>query len=161
MNAPLNEKEMAMPSPRKVLTFVIIFAVVAAIYAALVVWGHGVSKTSAVNEDAWWTDRQAGMIGAIVGVTVGLFGALVGMLGGLGLARRFVLGMMIVGSVAGFVLLIAGIVAFVMKQPYGVWYALLHPGFLMSILFTVLYPVAKRGYAMRELRKMQAMDAQG
>ena len=68
---------------------------------------------------------------------------------------------MILSSIVGFLLVITGITAFVMKQPYGVWYALLHPGFLMAILFTLLYPVAKRGYAMRELSKMQAMDARG
>lgn len=109
-------------------------------------------------ENAWWTDRSAGMIGGISGSVVGLVGALIGIFAGIGKCRRFVLSLMILMIVLGVICLVFGFVALFLKQPYAVYYPLLLFGFIDTLLPACLYPVARRGYEAIELRKMTAQD---
>ena len=44
------------------------------------------------SSPGWWNDRQAGLIGGIIGSGLGLLGAAIGFLGSAGRARGFVLG---------------------------------------------------------------------
>jgi len=106
----------------------------------------------------WWTDRQAGWVGAIGGSALGLLGALIGCLGGAGRARRFVIAALKAMFLIGLAALVIGIVAIVRSQPYGVYYPLLMMGGLLTILPLGLLRGVRKRYEQIELRRMQAMD---
>jgi hypothetical protein len=108
--------------------------------------------------DAWWGEREAGLIGGIGGSLVGLLGALVGWLGGAGRARRFVLGALWAMTALGVVSLIAGFLALAREQPYAVYYPLLLAGVLCATLGLFLRGNLSKRYAARELRRMKALD---
>lgn len=107
----------------------------------------------------WWSDEQAGWIGAIGGGALGLLGALIGCLGGAGKARRFVIAALKAMFLVGLAALVAGIVAVIQSQPYGVYYPLLLMGGLLTVLPLGLIPGVRKRYEQIELRRMQAMDA--
>jgi len=107
----------------------------------------------------WWSERQAGWIGGIGGSVIGCFGALLGTLASLGKARQFVLTMMKIFSALGVFLVLAGIVAFVQKQPYAVYYPLLLGGFICAPVFGVNLRTIKKRYEDLEVRRMASIDA--
>jgi hypothetical protein len=96
--------------------------------------------------------------GTFLGIIGGLWGALVGTLAPWGRGKTFVLGSLCVLLMAGFVCLALGIIAIVAGQPYGVWYGLLLPGVLNTIILGSLAPVALLRYRQAEMRKIQARD---
>jgi hypothetical protein len=108
---------------------------------------------------AWWTDRDAGLIGGIGGGVLGLLGGLVGTLGGCGVARRFVLPLTAVLAVLGVISLFAGVIALSLGQPYAVFYPLLLGGILVPAIMSPMFFLLRWSYQQRELRKMAAMDA--
>jgi hypothetical protein len=108
--------------------------------------------------NAWWTDRQAGLVGGIAGSVVGILGGLIGSLVGHGKARRLALGLTAMLTFFGVACLIVGLMTVAMSQPFTVYYPLLLMGLLCTVIFGVNYRVVRMGYAMRELRKMEALD---
>lgn len=56
------------------------------------------------------------------------------------------------------ILLIAGTVALIQGQPYGVWYGLGLPGFLGIAIFGALLPVLLKRYRGAEERRLVAQD---
>lgn len=110
---------------------------------------------------AWWSDRQAGLLGGIAGSVLGCVGALIGTLGGLGKARPLVMGLMVAMLVTGVVSLLTGVVALSLGQPYAVYYPLLLLGVIATGVTGPLLPTIRRRYAEIELRKMSALDAGG
>lgn len=107
---------------------------------------------------AWWTDRQAGIIGGIGGAMLGLLGTVIGILCPKGRARSFVIGTLATVTTVGAVVLVLGLWALFVKQPYGVYYPLLLTGGLAAVIFGALIPVARRRYAEIELCRMGAAD---
>lgn len=107
----------------------------------------------------WWTERDAGWIGGIVGSVCGLLGGLIGTLGGMGRARRFVMTLTTGLIGLGVASLIAGVVAVILGQPYVVYYPLLLLGGILAGVCGGILPALRRGYEQRELRRMAAMDA--
>lgn len=106
------------------------------------------------NAYAWIPGTMLGLYGA-------LLGTLMGVLGSRGKARGFVYGLHSAGFLACGALALAGVVALLSGQPYGIWYGLLFPGVLgLGILFA-LRPALRRGYEMAEERRMQAQDLGG
>lgn len=104
---------------------------------------------------------MGGLVGGIGGSLIGCLGALIGILASVGKGRRFVLTTISSLIVAGIFLVIAGVIAVAMKQPYAVWYPLLLGGAIMAFVFSVnLYPI-KRRYDDLEIRRMTSMDATG
>jgi hypothetical protein len=108
---------------------------------------------------SWWSSQQIGLIGGIGGLVIGCFGALLGCLAGMGKARNFVLTTMKIFIALGILLTIAGFVAVVSKQPYAVWYALLLPGVILTLIFSLNLPSIQRRYDELEIRRMTSIDA--
>jgi len=110
---------------------------------------------------SWWSPQQIGLIGGIGGSVIGCFGALLGLLASKGKARNFVLATMKIFIVLGILLTIAGFAAVVSSQPYAVWYALLLPGVILTLVFSLNLPSIQRRYDELEIRRMTSVDAMG
>jgi len=110
---------------------------------------------------SWWSPQQVGLIGGIGGSVIGCVGALLGLLASKGKARNFVLTSMKIFIVLGILLTIAGFVAVVLKQPYAVWYALLLPGVILTLVFSLNLPSIQRRYDELEIRRMTSIDTMG
>jgi hypothetical protein len=114
--------------------------------------------TSEVIRARWWSDRAAGLGGGIGGSAIGVMGALLGVLVARGKARRFVLGSMLTLMTVGGAALVAGVVALLRSQPFGVAYPLLLGGALLIGIFGPGYRAARRAFADNELRRIRALD---
>lgn len=110
---------------------------------------------------SWWSTEQSGLIGGIGGSVIGCFGALIGILASKGKARKFVLTSIQISIVVGILLMIAGLVALVYKQPYAVWYALLLPGVILTSVFSLNLSSLQRRYDELEIRRMTSVDTLG
>ena len=108
---------------------------------------------------AWWGDREAGILGGVLGMLLGGMGALIGFLAGRGKARGFVLSALVGTAALGVVALAIGAVAAVRSQPYVVCYPLFLFGVLSTVIPAGLFFRLRRRYEELELRKMQAQDA--
>jgi len=111
--------------------------------------------------DPWFDSQTAGMIGATIGVVLGAgFGGLGGGLGGplaaVGKAKGLVLGVFGLGLAIGVGLILTGLVALVLGQPWHVWFVFLMPGVVMSVVMGGLLPMIRAQYARAEQRKMDA-----
>jgi hypothetical protein len=109
----------------------------------------------------WWSSQQIGLIGGIGGSVIGCFGALLGLLASKGSARTFVLATMKIFIALGILLTIAGFIAVVSHQPYAVWYALLLPGVILTLVFSLTLPSIQRRYDELEIRRMTSIDTMG
>ena len=120
----------------------------------------GITTSSApAHVKSWWSDRFAGYAGGILGGAMGLEGGLIGMLGSRGRYPRLTFSLMLATVVVGVVMLIAGVVAVCLHQPYGVYYPLLLSGFLSAVVYGSLILAFRRIRQQIELRKIHAMDA--
>jgi hypothetical protein len=100
---------------------------------------------------AWIPGTALGALGAI-------FGTLGGILGPRGKAKRLVFGFIGFALAYSAAMLVAGLVALAVGQPYGVWYGLLLPGVLGLVVFGANTPVVVYAYRMAEKRRMEAQD---
>lgn len=110
---------------------------------------------------AWWSDRQAGMLGGLAGSLLGVLGALIGILAATGRARRLVMGLLkllIAVCAAG---LLLGLAALGLGQPYGVYYPLILVGVIGVAVPAGLLRSFKKRYDELELRRMSALDMTG
>jgi hypothetical protein len=109
----------------------------------------------------WWSPQQSGLIGGIGSSLIGCLGGLIGLLVSKGKARNFVLAA-VKGCIAlGILLTIAGLVAAVLKQTYDVWYALLLPGVILVLVFSLNLHSIQRRYDELEIRRMTSIDTTG
>lgn len=107
----------------------------------------------------WWDNRTGGLVGGAAGGLLGILGAAVGILGSRDKTRKFALGLTRVVMVLGNALLLVGIYALLVRQPYAVCYPLLLLGLIGSLVFMGVRKTIQRQIAQAELRKMQAMDS--
>jgi len=107
-----------------------------------------------------WFDpnRYAWIPGTAYGLAAALMGGLVGWLVPRGRARSFVLRAWFALWAAAVVLLIVGIVALAEGQPWGVWYGLILPGVIGSLVVGANSMVILKRYREVEERKMAAKD---
>ena len=114
---------------------------------------------AATQTGVGWSDRTAGIVGGIGGALIGCLGALIEWLAVRGKAQRFVVNAVRVLIGAGVASALGGLAALALRQPYGVWYALL----LLGVAVVVIFPFRLRSYHDRyrefELRRMTSMDA--
>ena len=115
--------------------------------------------------DAWWTGEQAGWIGGIggsaLGILGGVFGVVCGLLAPRGKGRLFVLGMMSTVVIIACAVVIVGLVALFLGQPYAVWYPLLLMGVLGGGIFGAMIPVIRNVYRHAEQRQLDAQALRG
>ena len=111
----------------------------------------------------WWSNSKMELVGSFLGSALGLFGALIGCLGGIlapqGKGRRFVMSLLVFSVVTGIVLLIAGLTALCLGQPYHVWYPLVMSGGICVVVVMFIFPALRRSYAQAERRRIEALDA--
>jgi hypothetical protein len=107
-----------------------------------------------------WFDvtHYAWIPGAAYGVAAGLMGGLVGWLAPRGRARSFIVRAWFALWAVALLLLAAGFVALAKGQPWGVWYALLLPGAVGTLVVGANAPVVLRAYQKVEERRLAAKD---
>ena len=110
--------------------------------------------------NAPWFDPNAWawLPGTAIGCLAGVWGSMVGILAPRGKARGLVVGGGAVLLVLALASGVAGIVAIVQRQPYGIWYGLLLPCVLCCFILPSMLPVIGRAYAEAERRRMTAED---
>jgi hypothetical protein len=111
------------------------------------------------GSSAWWSGRDAGILGAIGGSALGILGAVVGWLASAGRAKNFVLNTLKGIAWVGLGVLLLGGVAFLGGQPYEVYYSLVLLGGISAMLGFFLPGSLGKRYEDLELRRMQALDA--
>jgi hypothetical protein len=106
-----------------------------------------------------WSGRTADIVGGVGGVLIGCLGGVIEWLAVRGKAQRFVVNVVRVLIGVGVASVLGGLAAVALRQPYGLWYALL----LLGVLLVVIFPFRLRSYQDRyrefELRRMTSMDA--
>jgi len=116
----------------------------------------------AADAHAWWDERTAGLIGGWLGsgagILGGVFGTLVGVCATRGKARSAVLGTQLSAIGLGLLLLLAGLVAALLGQPFHVWFPLGLPGLITALVMAPMYPLVKARYAEAEQRKLAAAE---
>jgi hypothetical protein len=107
-----------------------------------------------------WFDPNlyAWIPGTAYGVIAGAMGALVGWLAPRGRYRSLVLRGWLALWAAALLLLILGIVALALRQPWGVWYALLLPGAIGTLVVGGTSAVIRKRYIEIERQRMAAKD---
>lgn len=110
-------------------------------------------------QEAWFNaDVYAWIPGTVYGVVTGAMGAVVGWLAWHGRARRFVLGTWIGLWSAALVLLLVGLAALAVKQPYPIWYAFLLPGVIGVTVVGANFATILKRYRDVEQRRLAARD---
>lgn len=107
-----------------------------------------------------WFDpnHYAWIPGTVYGVSAGLMGGLVGLFVPKGRGRGFILKAWFTLWAVAVALLIGGLVAIVDGQPWGVWYALLLPGVIGTLVVGANSLVILRSYRAVEQRRLAAKD---
>ncbi len=111
--------------------------------------------------EQWFDPKTAGMLGGLIGTIIGLTGALVGCSSGICVRKGWkkpIYTIFILAITVGVGLLITGLVALYVKQPYHIWYCFMLPGFIGTIIFSSLFPVIRKRFIESEMIKMQAKD---
>lgn len=115
-----------------------------------------------MTAEPWFDLPTQIWLGVGGGVFAGLWGSALGVMGGLlipkGKGKPLVFGLLFLGLAVGFGMLVAGLVALLSGQPYGVWYPLLLGSFPLTLLAGTFVFVARHRYRQVELRKMQAEE---
>ena len=110
----------------------------------------------------WFNRRTGGIFGAIQGTFWGIYGSAFGCLCGFliprGKGRRLLIGTLVFAVVVGLVLLLIGISALTLGQPFHVWYPFVLVGGILAAVFLPLFFVIKKVYEQVERRRMQALD---
>ena len=107
--------------------------------------------------------ENPGMVGGLLGAAVGVlgggvYGPLVGALVPRGIGKPIVMGYHYLLLAAGIALLVAGLAALMSGQPYGVWFALLLPGAILTLLMALFTPMLLRFYRQAEARRLEAEE---
>jgi len=109
--------------------------------------------------ESWFDPNAYAWIGGtFIGVAGGLIGSLVGVMAPKGKCKKLVLSLHFAVIAISLGFLVFGIVAIMQKQPYGVWYGLMLPGVIGTIVLGSLTPMIFSRYRQAEIRKSLAAD---
>ena len=111
--------------------------------------------------EPWFDSQTAGKIGGTIGTLIGISGGIIGITYGLCIRKgrkMFVYSMFALVITVSFVLFMMGLAALFCKQPYYVWYSLLLPGLIGTLLFSSFLPMVRKRFIEIEMRQMQAKD---
>ena len=108
-----------------------------------------------------WFDN-AGLVGGILGGGVGTMGAIYGTTLGVlvprGKGKLFVFALHWTFLTIGVTLLAAGLAALIAGQPYEVWYVLILPGALLTVLMGIFTPIMRQLFRQAEHRRLEAEE---
>jgi hypothetical protein len=114
----------------------------------------------------WFENPDA--FGAWAGAAIGVLGGLVGTLGGVtgwlapkGVGRRLIVPLWWTTIALGALLLVIGLAAVVLGQPYAIWYPLVLGGGLIALLAKFLLPTVYARYADADERRRAAAELRG
>ncbi|MGB6608772.1 MAG: hypothetical protein WBE63_03490 [Acidobacteriaceae bacterium] len=109
--------------------------------------------------DPWFDPNHYAWIpGTVYALAAGLLAGLVAWLVPRGRARNFILRAWFSLWIAAVVLLIAGFIALAGRQPWGVWYGLLLPGAIGTLVVGANSLVILKRYRDVEQRRLAAKD---
>ena len=111
--------------------------------------------------EPWFDVTLSWIPGTALGVTAGFVGALSGLFAPKGIGRSIVLGLLCVLISISVALLVAGIVAYIQGQPYGIWYGLGLAGVIGTLVLLPNYFVIRKRYTEAEMRKIDAAAVEG
>ncbi|HPC81842.1 MAG TPA: hypothetical protein P5234_00830 [Thermoanaerobaculaceae bacterium] len=122
----------------------------------LVTFGPG--EDPLVVPGSWWTARQAGLVGGLLGLLLGSLGALTGVLASRRRAPRLAVATLVAIGIVGLAALAVGAVALAMRQPWEVFYPLLLGGGIGTALALTLLGGLRRRRTAEELQRLRARD---
>jgi len=107
-----------------------------------------------------WFDpnRYAWIPGTVYALIAGMLGGLAGWLVPRGRAKKFILRAWFTMWVISLALLVAGIVALINGQPWGIWYGLVLPGAIGTLVMGANSLVILKRYREVEQRRVSAKD---
>src|SRR2546422_2570437 len=109
--------------------------------------------------EQWFDPNQYAWIpGTAYGVIAGVMGVLVGWLAPQGRARNFILRAWFTVWAAAVALLVIGLVALAQGQPWGVWYGLVLPGAIGTLVVGANSLVILKKHREVEGRRLAAKD---
>jgi hypothetical protein len=106
--------------------------------------------------EPWFSESYAWLPGTVLGCVAGLWGALVGTCAWRGKAKGLITGLywlLLLGSAA---MLVAGLTALIVGQPYGVWYGLGLAGLLGVLVLSFNGIAMFNAYRRAEARQLTA-----
>ena len=108
--------------------------------------------------EQWFDPKTAEVLGGALGGSLGFAGVVIGCLYRLCVRKGwkelfYIVYAFIMAIYAG--LFITGLIALLIKQPY---HCFLIPGFIGTLLFSILFPVIRKSFIEGEMRKIQAKD---
>ena len=109
--------------------------------------------------ERWWSDATGGWVGGLGGAVLGCVAGLFATLAAKGKARGLVLGGTWVMVGVGFCAAAGGVIALLLKQPYGVWFPLLLLGLLLLLILPLRVRDFRRSYETLEMRRMSSLDS--
>lgn len=116
------------------------------------------SAQKALNGGVWWDSRVSGIWGAVLGSLVGIVNAAIGVFNSRIRSAKVVAGLLVASASLGGLILLAGIIAALVGQPWVVMMPFLLAGLPGTLVPLFLLPSANRNVQARELRRMQALD---
>ena len=142
------------------------------VLTSISVWLHGKGTVEladlrvddvAYATGEWWNSRESGLVGAWMGIGlgcfyVGLFCTLYLLLVPRGKGRQLLTGILLFMPIMGTAMLLFGISAWYLGQPWHVWYPFLSCGFICCILWIFPYRETMAKYNEFDQRRMQALD---
>lgn len=106
---------------------------------------------------AWWTERQSGWLGGILGCACAALGMSATFVARRSLSRSIAIAK--AATACGTVLLAGALVAALAGQPWHVWYLLGLIGLILTVVFATHLPRIRRQAIEFELRRLSAADA--
>jgi hypothetical protein len=105
-------------------------------------------------DPVWFGVLFGSIVGGLGGTLIGVMGALAGWLAPQGKGRTLLLGGFGLAAVLGVVMVVVGLFALIVGQPYAIWYPITLCGAIYAIVCGSLFPVLRNRYTQAEQRRI-------